>query len=314
LEVFVGNSSYPTIKSYDVDGAGPLGSEPWNTGNDNLAFDGEGNLWVLQDGGNGHIWVVAPTHTQASPQVRIFAKTPAGSEPTGITFSPDYNFMFVSFQHPSASTAQTDAAGNSVTWNTHTTVVIARTSVLGPLATLPVSFTNFSASPTETGAVINWSVSQVATHDYFKVERSVDGNRFETIHTIDENIINGGYRSYSYTDNDLPASTMYYRVKQCDIDGRCQYTDIKTVKLSGKAFSVLQVEGGRGKLSLQIRATQADDVVLKVYDMAGREVHTKKLRISPGTKMEEIKLKNGSYVWEIRSSRGERMTKLTLVN
>ena len=27
-------------------------------GNDNLAFDGEGNLWVLQDGGHDYIWVV----------------------------------------------------------------------------------------------------------------------------------------------------------------------------------------------------------------------------------------------------------------
>ena len=87
LEVFEGNSSYPTLTSYDVDGAGPLGTESWGTGNDNLCFDGEGNLWVLQDGGRNHIWVIGPTHTQATPQVRLFAKTPAGSEPTFGFFS-----------------------------------------------------------------------------------------------------------------------------------------------------------------------------------------------------------------------------------
>ena len=66
-------------------------------GNDNLAFDGEGNLWILQDGGRNHIWVVAPTHTVGGTNgVRLFATTPEGAEPTGITFSPDYKFMFIS--------------------------------------------------------------------------------------------------------------------------------------------------------------------------------------------------------------------------
>jgi len=137
LEVFAGNDAYPTIKSYDVDGAGPLGTESWGTGNDNLAFDGEGNLWVLQDGGRNHIWVIGLTHNQASPQVRLFAKTPAGSEPTGITFTPNYRYMFISFQHPSGanSTSQTDAASVFVIFNTHTTVVIARGEHLGPFST-----------------------------------------------------------------------------------------------------------------------------------------------------------------------------------
>ena len=100
LEVFAGNSSYPTLTSYDVDGAGPLGTESWGIGNDNLCFDGEGNLWVLQDGGRNHIWVISThAYTGIFPG-KLFAKTPAGSEPTGITFSPDHNFLFLSFQHP----------------------------------------------------------------------------------------------------------------------------------------------------------------------------------------------------------------------
>ena len=108
LEVFAGNDAYPTIKNYDVDGAGPLGTEPWGRGNDNLAFDGEGNLWVCQDAivasDRNHIWVIGPTHTQAAPQVRVFATTPTRCEPTGITFTPDYKFMFISFMRPTGTT------------------------------------------------------------------------------------------------------------------------------------------------------------------------------------------------------------------
>ena len=116
-------------------------SEPWGTGNDNLAFDGEGNLWVLQDGSKDFIWVVKSGHTQENPLVEIFASTPKGSEPTGITFSPDKRFLFMSLQHPdSTNILQQDASGNLVQINKSSMIVIARKEFLGNGP--PLSITN----------------------------------------------------------------------------------------------------------------------------------------------------------------------------
>ncbi len=128
METFVGNASY-LIEHEN-------GSEivEWGTGVDNLAFDDQGNLWVLQDGSEDYIWVVESGHTQADPKVKIFAKSVFGSEPTGITFSPDYRFLFMSFQHPSnanGATGQLDAARDSVFFNKDIAIVIARKEHLG---------------------------------------------------------------------------------------------------------------------------------------------------------------------------------------
>lgn len=128
METFVGNSDY-TI-NYN----GGSKTIAWGYGNDNLAFDGDSNLWVLQDGGNNHIWVVGKNHTQQNPDVRVFANVPIGSEPTGITFSPDFRFLFMSIQSPLASnnsSTQMDAAGNSIAFDKSTTIVIAREENLG---------------------------------------------------------------------------------------------------------------------------------------------------------------------------------------
>ena len=126
FQVYVGGRSYPITSNNGTNNVS------WGSGNDNLAFDNDGNLWVLQDGGNDYIWVVENEHTQNNPKVKIFASTPNGSEPTGITFSPDNRFMFLSIQHPSSSNAsQTDAAGNSVRFNRSATIVIARNENLG---------------------------------------------------------------------------------------------------------------------------------------------------------------------------------------
>jgi len=133
FEVFAGNSPTNPSQSYTINYGSGVVSELWRTGNDNLTFDSKGNLYVLQDGGRNHVWLIRPSHTPATPAVELFAVTPAGSEPTGMTFSPDEQFMFISIQHPSAlnTEATVDAAGQEVVFNKSTALVIARKEALG---------------------------------------------------------------------------------------------------------------------------------------------------------------------------------------
>ena len=132
METFVGNMNYT------IDFGSGNTSVPWSYGNDNLAFDGEGNLWVFQDGDlnngdNNYIWLVKNGHTQANPKVEIFAITPKGSEPTGITFTPDYKYLFMSVQHPDSGNLanQVDASGSNISFSKETTLVIALKENLG---------------------------------------------------------------------------------------------------------------------------------------------------------------------------------------
>ncbi|AZA83375.1 twin-arginine translocation pathway signal protein [Chryseobacterium lactis] len=129
VETFVGGSN--SVYSFNT----PQGmkSEAWGDGNDNLTFDELGNLWVLQDGGKNYIWVIAPDHTQANPKVRLFASMPAGSEPTGLTFTPDHKFGFFSIQHPDSTIAtDVDATGNTIDYRGKSaTIVIALKNNLG---------------------------------------------------------------------------------------------------------------------------------------------------------------------------------------
>ena len=106
-----------------------------------MAFDGDGNLWVFQDSGNSCIWVVKNGHTQGTPDVEIFGIVPTDSEPTGITFTPDYKYLFMSIQHPNVgnTASQTDAAGNTVDFDKGTTLVISLEENLGTLSVKDIS-------------------------------------------------------------------------------------------------------------------------------------------------------------------------------
>ncbi|KAA5544871.1 alkaline phosphatase PhoX [Adhaeribacter rhizoryzae] len=125
--------AWVTRQEYEITYNGGTQKEDWNTGIDNLTFDGEGNLWALQDGGNDNVWVIRPDHTPENPKVELFMTTPAGSEPTGLTFSPDFKYGFISLQNASSANATVtlDAAGNEVVFNTATTIVFARNQFLG---------------------------------------------------------------------------------------------------------------------------------------------------------------------------------------
>lgn len=134
VETFVGGLN----TNYSFETAQGTKTEAWGDGNDNLTFDELGNLWVLQDGGKNYIWVVAPDHTQANPKVRLFASMPAGSEPTGLTFTPDHKFGFFSVQHPDSTiSTDVDATGNTIDYRGKSaTVVIALKNNLGTAGTL----------------------------------------------------------------------------------------------------------------------------------------------------------------------------------
>ncbi len=316
LEVFAGNSSYPTLINYDVDGAGPLGTEQWGTGNDNLCFDGEGNLWVLQDGGRNHIWVIGPGHTQASPQVRLFAKTPSGCEPTGITFSPDYNFLFLSFQHPSGSnsTAQTDASAASVIFNTHTTVVIARTENLGTPGVLPLNFLSFDARQEKNDVLLNWHVAQVSNHSYFSIERSVDGINFSEIGRNTDYINGPGEISLSYTDISVTREdkTIYYRIKQCDQDGRCRYSVIRSVNFRNKV-QILSIfpQPVNEKLNILYQSKDEGSVSIVISDINGKRILQQVRYLSSGNQTIEVNtgaLLAGSYFIKITDHANNSVT------
>ena len=306
LEVFVDKTLF------NVDGNSVQFEWP-----DNLAFDGEGNLWVLQDGGDNHVWVVAPTHTAANPAIRVFGNTPTGSEPTGITFSPDYNFLFISMQHPSASntTPQADATGSDVVFNTHTTLVIARKEKLGNGSVLPLKFVDLQLKNTGYGITLNWNITGQTSPTTYSIERSLDGVQYKQIGIVSAQTNPG--TPLTFTDKNLvQANTGYYRIKACDVSNQCLYSDVKIAKLNGVS-TWIKLYPTPVKDNLQVVINQAFTglVSIKIFNAEGKQVYqaTKK-NLAAGDQffVPVGSLSNGSYILQINHnglSKSERFIK-----
>lgn len=222
--------------------------------------------------------------------------------------------MVISFQHPSSSNtaAQTDAAGASVIFNTHTTVVIARKEDLGSLATLPVKFTDFTVKNINKEVQVKWSVSSVQDHLFFAIERSVNGIDFEEIYTNNQPLGNGTSHAFNFTDRQLPsANVLYYRIKQCDIDGSCHYSDTKAVKILNKDLSIYPIPAFTN-LNISFNAIEETTVSVSIINKMGQMVRKETKKVFSGANIIPIsiqELPKGNYTISIDDGKNKRQEK-----
>lgn len=104
---------------------------------------------------------------------------------------------------------------------------------IGPLnIPLPVDFIGLVANRnTDNSVSLKWDVSQEIDVREYQVERSDDGRSFSLIGSITAK----GKSLYSYNNAAAPLTTVFYRVKSIDTDGRYKYSGI--LRLSGNALN-----------------------------------------------------------------------------
>jgi len=281
--IFVGN----TASVYPITYNGGATDEQWRGGNDNLTFDDKGNLYVLQDGDRNHIWMVRPCHTQASPKVELFAVTPAGCEPTGMTFSPDYKFMFVSIQEPDANTKlMKDAAGNQVAFNKSSTIVIARKEDLGLPTTLPITLVSFNAKKVADSQVeLKWKYITDESHVKFEVQRMVFGGGFQTIETISRPATPNTQSTFVYIDRSPYYGDNLYRIKSIDANGKESFSVIELVnvpQLASKQGLSVYPNPANTTINVLLSVDEPSKANLKIVDNSGKVIKYEQIQLSKG--------------------------------
>ena len=144
---------------------------------------------------------------------------------------------------------------------------------------LPVELTAFTATATGPSAVrLAWATASEKNSARFEVERSADGRTFAPISTVATAGNSSSARAYALTDEKLPtgAATLYYRLRQVELDGTASYSPVRTVTLPGTTLT-----GATAGLALYPNPTHSGAATLTgalpgttvtVLDALGREV------------------------------------------
>lgn len=142
------------------------------------------------------------------------------------------------------------------------------------LAPLPVSLIHFDGTYKEEGqyVALHWITAAEFNFHRFEIEKSSDGVFFESIGQLDGSGDRQDQAVYRFEDHQLKSLIQYYRLKQLDVDGTFQYSDVIAVKIQDDAKNFQLFPNPVQSNSINLRSDKNVDgpVDVLLYDVSGQ--------------------------------------------
>lgn len=106
------------------------------------------------------------------------------------------------------------------------TVSVAQTNFDDP--PVPIEFMDITSSRNEATVTLTWRTASELNNDFFTIEISVDGERWESIGTVPGSGTSKIINTYSFSVHNN--NFAYYRIFQTDYDGTSKFVAIIAVK------------------------------------------------------------------------------------
>jgi len=145
------------------------------------------------------------------------------------------------------------------------------------------------------------------------VEKSVDGQVFETIAKVKGIGSTNEEQTYAYLDEEYVGELVFYRLKQVDKNGVYEYSKVEQVKLENSQLSDLIFEVSPNPASefvnFELETVASGEYQLLVVDAFGRKVLMENFDLKKGVfKMAVSHLSEGMYYASLLSKTGNSYT------
>jgi hypothetical protein len=158
------------------------------------------------------------------------------------------------------------------------------TLIVADCGPLPVQLTSFTGRYASGKSLLDWQTSQEQNSDRFELFRSTDGQDFIKVASIKSAGNSNSVRNYSYQDNigGNTGNTVYYRLKQIDIDGKATFSSIVKLALGAKSTFDIFPNPFSNNFTVSFGATKTTTASLRIQNSAGNLVYSKTINVSKG--------------------------------
>lgn len=190
------------------------------------------------------------------------------------------------------------------------------------IVALPIELISFTATVNRNKVDLNWETLTEFNNDFFTIERTLDGQHFETV-----SIVKGGgntstYCTYSCEDV-LPYSGIsYYRLTQTDYDGDSKSYNLISVNFNLPMSNEFSIYPNPISVSEQLTISLQDDkieehYVITIHDMSGSLYYSDIIYTNNGNSKLAFdlkdKLSSGTYLFTIMDSNSKKRSKLLVI-
>lgn len=177
---------------------------------------------------------------------------------------------------------------------------------IGSNGTLPVTWLSFTAKASGKDAILNWATGSEINNKGFEVERSFNGENFETIGFVKGAGSSASVHTYSFVDASVMGSNtgdVYYRLKQVDVDGNSEYSKVVMLGTSDEDAISVYPNPFNTEAGIFVNAQEDTQVNIEVKDLMGRSIFVSDKQVVRGVQYINIEnmgiLSSGMYLVQV---------------
>ncbi len=135
---------------------------------------------------------------------------------------------------------------------------------------LPISLIEFTGMKQNDINKLHWQSVEGMNFSYYTIERSEDGNTFDSIAVIDGN----GNSQYEYDDNNIDEiKPYYYRLKMVDKDGSFTYSSVILIAVANHVKDILVYPNpAHDQLKFQLMLKKKSRYDVLINDISGKTI------------------------------------------
>ena len=161
---------------------------------------------------------------------------------------------------------------------------------------LPVTGMNFTVVKNSNAAALSWSTASETNSARFDVLHSTDGFQFSRIGTVSAAGFSSLKKEYHFIHPSPAAGNNFYRLQQVDLDGKYEYSSIKTLRFDETVFELSPNPAVTSIFISSFTGNQPKE--LKIIDLNGKTVLKTRLT-QPRQEVSILSLTRGIYIAEI---------------